>query len=166
MKDIIEIGTIVSTRGLDGTLKINSSFSKNDFIDLKTCFVENEEYKVKFLSGKSGFLFVKLEQVEDVNIAQSLKNKKIFVKRKNISLKNGEYLVDDLINMQVFTDENLFLGYLCDIENFGSKDIYTVKNSKKEYVFCLIDGLIENVDYENNKMILNSKILSEVIVWR
>ena len=66
--------------------------------------------------------------------------------------------------MDVYNSENEYLGKVDDIDNFGAQDIYTVKNGKKEITFCLIDGLFEKVDLENNKLILNSKILSEVMV--
>ena len=166
MKDKIEVGKIVSTRGLDGTIKVNSGFLKQDFKNLKTCFVEDVEYKIENYSGKKLCLFLKLENVNNVEEAEKLKNKKIFVNRENLILKNDEYLVDDLLNMQVFTDENVLIGKLISVENFGSKDIYTTKNNQTEHTFCLIEGLIEIVDYENNKIILNSKKLSEVLIWK
>lgn len=166
MKNEIEIGKIVASRGLDGTIKINSAFLKQDFKNLKTCFVENVEYKIEKYSGKKLCLFFKLENVNNIEEAEKLKNKKIFVNREDIVLKDDEYLVDDLINMQVFTDEDVLLGNLISIENFGSKDVYTIKNNKTEHTFCLIEGLIKEVDYKNNKIILNSKKLNEVLVWR
>ena len=39
-----------------------------------------------------------------------------------------------------------------------------IKNGKKEFTFCLIDGLFESVDIQNKKIIVNSKVLSEVLV--
>lgn len=166
MNKLIEIGKIVSTRGLDGTMKIQSGFNLQDFKNLKVCHINNKEYRVCKFSGKTGFLFLKLNEINDVNVAETLKNQKVYVFRENISLKTSEYLIEDLLNMQVFTDENVFLGTIFSIENFGSKDVYTIKNQNKEQTFCLVENLIEKVDFENQKIILNSKILSEVIIWK
>lgn len=164
MKEFVEIGKIVKVRGLDGTLKVLSGFLPKDFAFLKTIKIENDFFEVEKISGKMGCLFVKLKNINSIADAERLKNKVIFAKHEDISLKNEEYLIEDLIGMQVFTNENVFVGTLCDIENFGSKDVYTTKNNGVENSFCLIDGLIEKVDFENGKIILNSNILSGVIV--
>ncbi|MGN1207961.1 MAG: ribosome maturation factor RimM [Christensenellales bacterium] len=164
MKELIEIGKIVSTRGLDGTVKVLSGFLPDDFQNLTTCLVDKTEHKVKKCGGKAGCLFFNFDDINNVETAEMLKNKSVFVKRENIKLAKGEYLIDDLIGMDVFTNEEVFVGKVCEIENFGSKDVYTLKNGTDEKTFCLVDNLIQKVDYENNKLILNSKILNEVIV--
>lgn len=166
MKEKIEIGKIVRARGLDGTLKVLSGFLPSDFVNLKQVEIDNNFFDVEKLSGKQGSLFVKLKSIKSIEDADKLKDKVIFVRHENIALKNEEYLIDDLINMQVFTNDNKFVGNIKSIENFGSKDVYTTKNKNIEHSFCLVEGLIESVDFKNNKIILNSKVLSEVILWK
>ena len=51
-----------------------------------------------------------------------------------------------------------------DIDNFGAQDIYTIEKDDREYTFCLIDNLFESVDIENKKIVVSSKVLSEVLV--
>ena len=166
MKELIEVGKIVASRGLDGTLKVLSGFLPKDFINLNYCLIDSAEYRILKLSGKSGCLFFKIDGIDKIEKAEKLKNKTIFIKRENISLNKGEYLIDDLLNMQVFTDDGNYLGILTEIENFGSKDVYTIKDGKTEKTFCLIENLIKEVDYLSNKIILFSNILSEVLVWK
>lgn len=165
MQNLIEIGEIVGTRGLDGTLKLNTS-GEGKFKNLKNVYINNVSFLVKKLTKVKNFIYLKLAEIDNINTAEKLKNQFVFVSRENISLDKGEYLICDLLGMDVFNTGNEFLGKVDDIVNYGTKDVYTIKNGKDEITFCLIDGLFEKVDLENNKLILNSKILSEVAVWK
>ena len=164
MQKFIEIGKIVGFRGLDGTLKLLTS-GEGKFKNLKKVYIQNNEFTVKKLSKVKNFIFLKLGEITNLTMAEKFKDSLVFVNRENIDLSKNEYLICDILNMDVYNSENEYLGKVDDIDNFGAQDIYTVKNGKKEITFCLIDGLFEKVDLENNKLILNSKILSEVMVW-
>ena len=164
MKEFIDIGKIVSSRGLDGTVKLISGFSQKDFKNLKTCLIDNVKYEITKISGKSGCLFLKFKEIDNIDKAEALKNKIVFVNRESIVLAAAEYLIDDIIGIEVYTDKGTYLGLVDSIENFGSKDVYTVKNKNLEHTFCLVDGLIESVNFEENKLVLNSEILSGVMV--
>lgn len=166
MQKYIEIGKIVGTRGLDGTMKVLTSTTDTIFCRLKNLYVDNTSYNLIKISKVKNFYFIKLKEITDINSADKLKDKLVFVDRENIKLNNNEYFVCDILGLDAFDDNGKFFGKITDIDNFGSKDVYTIKNDKKEYTLCLIDGLIRNVDFEDNKIIFDSKILSEVIVWK
>lgn len=163
MEKFLEIGKIINTRGLDGTIKVSPLTDDiKRFLKLKKVYVENVCYNVLKASVSGNFAYLKLENVNSVEIAQNFKEKYVLVDRENaVDLKKGEYFIADLIGLKVLTDNGNELGILTDIDNYGSKDIYTVKG-KKEYTFCLIENLILSVDDE--KIILNSKVLKEVLV--
>ena len=163
MEKFLEIGKIINTRGLDGTLKINPITDDiKRFLKLKKVYIENVSYNVLNSSVNGNFAFIKLDKINSVEDAQNFKEKYVLVDRENaVSLKEDEYFIADLIGKQVETDNGKNLGVLTDIDNYGSKDVYTVKG-KKEYTFCLIENLIKSVDDE--KIILNSETLKEVLV--
>lgn len=166
MQKNIEIGKIVGTRGLDGTLKLLASGEKTQFVNLHSVLILNKEYKIKKISKVKNFYFLKLDEVTSINDAELLKDNFVFVDRNNIKLEKDEYLICDMIGLEVFDDNEKFWGIITEIENYGSKDVYTMKNNNKEIDFCLIDGLIKQVDFDKNKLILDANILSEVIVWK
>lgn len=166
MQKNIEIGKIVGTRGLDGTLKLLASGEKTQFVNLHNVLILNKEYKIKKISKVKNFYFLKLDEITSINEAELLKDNFVFVDRSNIKLEKDEYLICDMIGLEVFDDNEKFWGIITEIENYGSKDVYTMKNYNKEIDFCLIDGLIKEVDFDKNKLILDANILSEVIVWK
>ena len=165
MQKFIEIGKIVGTRGLDGTLKLLTS-GEGKFKNLKKVYINNAEYTVKKLNKVKNFIFLKLVEIVDINMAEKFKDNFVFVDRENISLDSNEFLVCDVLGMQVYNQQGEFLGVVDDIVNYGSKDVYTVKNGKNEITFCLIEGLFDKVDLQNNILVKNSKVLQEVMVWK
>jgi len=164
MQNFIEIGKIISFRGLDGTLKIKTESNDTNFIGLKKVYIKNQEFSVKKLSKVKNLIYLTLCELDSLTKAEQFKNEYVFIKRENIKLNTNEYLICDMLGLKVYNSKNEFLGEITDIDNFGSKDVYTLKNGKTEITFCLIDGLFESVNLMENKIIVNSKILSEVMV--
>ena len=164
MEKFLEIGKIINTKGLDGTIKVMPLDSEKSFVGLKKIYIDNDLYNVVKVSSNKGFVFIKTKEITDINVAETYKEKYILAKREDLKLDNNEYFICDILGCDVYNSENEFIGKVVDIDNFGSKDIYYLKNGKKELTFCLIDGLFEKVDIENKKIIVNSKVLSEVLV--
>lgn len=164
MEQFLEIGKIINTKGLDGTLKVLPLDSENSFKNLKVIYINNQPFNIKKVSNNKGFVFIKTKEITKIEEAEIFKEKYILAKREDLKLNKNEYFICDILGCEVFNSENELIGKVVDIDNFGSKDIYYLKNGKKELTFCLIDGLFENVDIENKKIIVNSKILSEVLV--
>ena len=166
MEKFIEIGKIVNTKGLDGTMKVVPLDSENSFKGLKTVYINEQQYSVSKISSNKGFVFVKTKEIAKIEEAEKFKEQYILANREDLKLNKNEYFVCDIVGCEVYNRENEFIGKVEDIDNFGSKDIYYLKNGKKDLTFCLVDGLFEKVDLENKKIIVNSKVLSEVLVWK
>lgn len=164
MEKFLEIGKIINTKGLDGTIKAMPLDSDKSFLGLKNIYIDGNCYSVCKISRNKGFVFIKTKEITDINMAETFKEKYICADREDLKLNSNEYFVCDILGCDIFNSENEFVGKVDDIDNFGSKDIYYLKNGKKELTFCLIDGLFEKVDIENKKIIVNSKVLSEVLV--
>ena len=164
MEKYLEVGKIVNTKGLDGTVKVlGLTDDINRFLELEKVYIENNQYKVLRSYVQNNFAYLKLSGITNIEQAERLKEKYILIDREDaVSLNEDEYFITDLLNCEVYLNDGKYLGILTDIDNFGSADIYTVKDKKSEYTFCLVDGLIISV--EDNKIILDSEILKEVIV--
>ena len=61
-----------------------------------------------------------------------------------------------MIGLDVFTDDNEYLGKLEDIYNTGSNDIYVVKNELgKQILLPAIEDVIKSIDMDNKKVIVH-----------
>ena len=162
MKDILEIGQIVNTRGLRGEVKVNSfsqdskRFEKLDVIYIK----ENNElksYKIEKVTYNKNQVILKLENINHIDYAEKLRNKYIYVKKSQLEeLPEGVYYISDLIGLDVYDEKNNYLGKVDDIFSTKSNDVYVIKNELG--VNKLLPGtneVIKDIDLDNKKIIVN-----------
>ena len=162
MKDILEIGQIVNTRGLRGEVKVNSfsqdskRFEKLDVIYIK----ENNElksYKIEKVTYNKNQVILKLENINHIDYAEKLRNKYIYVKKSQLEdLPEGVYYISDLIGLDVYDEKHNYLGKVDDIFSTKSNDVYVIKTE-----LCVnrllrgTDEVIKNIDLDNKKIIVN-----------
>ena len=102
-------------------------------------------------------VLVKFEGIENPEQADLLRNSYLIVDRETEEpLEAGRYYIVDMIGLDVFTDDNEYLGKLEDIYNTGSNDIYVVKNELgKQVLLPAIEDVIKNIDMDNKKVIVH-----------
>ena len=154
----VAIFEIVKPQGIKGELKVKPLADDVSFYsDIEEVFVssEKETRKIISLDFRGGFGYITLSGI-DINRANLLRGKEIFISRELMKSKmaDDEILMDDIIGFKVvYGDNKEEIGVLDDIQNFGSSDVFYVKNNKKEILFSNIDGVIAEID-ENKKLIL------------
>lgn len=149
-EDRIKIGKIVNTFGIKGELKV---YPYIDYIDeLSKIYIDNKEYTLSKSRNQKNVVIIKIKGIDDINLVEGLKNKEIEIDRADLpKLKEGEYYIEDLIGLDVYTDEGKLLGKLDDIFNTGANDIYQVNN----ILLPAIPDVIKKIDIENQKIIVH-----------
>ena len=110
-KQFIEAGKVVNTHGVKGEVKIQVWLDSPEFLKkFKTVYIDNKA--IKLVSGRvhKGFLIAVLDGVDDVNAAMSLKNKTVFIDRKDARLPKGAYFLQDIIGAAVVTEDGESVG--------------------------------------------------------
>lgn len=162
MEQLMEIGQIVNTYGIKGFVKVVAfTDNVNRFEDLKTVYIETkkgmENHKIEEVKYSKNTVLLKFEGINDINVAQNYKNCYIKIDRKDaVDLPENTYFIVDLIDIEVYTDEDILLGKIVDIYPTGSNDIYVVKNEEgKQILLPAISQVILKVDVQNKKMIVH-----------
>ena len=155
MENILRVGTISSTHGLKGEVKV---FPTTDdparFKKLKECLLyDGKNYldlKVECVRFFKQFVIVKFKDIDDINQVEKYKGKDIFVTRENaVPLEEDEVLIPDLMNHNVITDEEVVLGGLTDVLQTGANDVYVVRgDGDKEILLPATRECILDVDFE------------------
>ena len=162
MQKYFEVGQIVNTFGINGTVKVKPFTDeierfeelKNVLIDknnkLIKCEIENVKYQKQMV-------LLKFKGLANINQAEQYKGCYLKIERKYAKkLPEGTYFIADLIGLNVFTEDGKLLGYLEDIYNAGSSDIYVVKTELgKQVLLPSIKEVIKQVDLENEKIIVH-----------
>ena len=162
MTKYLEIGQIVNTFGIKGMVKVKPfTDNRERFSNLEKIYIKNKsgqtEYKIQEVKYHKNMVLIKFEGIENPEQADLLRNSYLMVDRETEEpLEAGRYYIVDMIGLDVFTDDNEYLGKLEDIYNTGSNDIYVVKNELgKQVLLPAIEDVIKNIDMDNKKVIVH-----------
>lgn len=162
MESLMEIGQIVNTYGIKGFVKVVPFTDNiNRFEDLKTVYVETkkglENFEIEEVKYSKNTVLLKLKGIDDINIAEKYRNCYLKISRENaVKLPEDTYFIIDLLDIKVYTDEDIYLGNIIDVYPTGSNDIYVVKNEEgKQVLLPAIGEVIKTVDIQNKKMVVH-----------
>ncbi len=150
MENNIYVGYINSFHGIKGELKVLSEFEKEDFVYKKgnIILIDNKEYEITSVRKHKNFILITVDNLFDINLVNNLIKKDIYFKKENLNLKEGEYLLSDLINYEIIDNEKV-LGKVIEIRyNKIHKFLYCSYNNKNYYI-PFIDNYINKVDIKN-----------------
>ena len=156
----ILIGKIVNVHGIKGEVKIYTYTDdiKNLSKLKKMYFDKNMQDEHKVLSSKiqNNMLIVKFEGIDDVDVANKLRDTDVYTKKEEIKQKD-KYYIEDLISCEVIKleDESL-IGKVAYVFSTGANDVLEIDlvDGKKVY-FPMIKDVIKNVDIENKKIFVS-----------
>lgn len=162
MNKYLELGQIVNVKGLKGKVKVNSFTDDNTkFERIPKVFIKQKqnltEYEIEEVGYSKNQVILKFKNIDTVEEAEKLRNSYIVVDREIFGeLPEGVYYIADLIGLDVYTENNEYLGKVDDIFNTGSNDVYVVKaENGMQKLLPGIDEVIKKIDLESNKIIVN-----------
>lgn len=145
----IEAGRIVNTHGVAGEVKIEVWLDSPQF--MKKCgriFAEGRELKIESAREHKGFLLAKLEGIDDVNAAMTLKGKQLTIDRADAKLPKGAFFLQDIIGASVVKEDGVELGNLAEIMETPASCIYVVRG-EREHLIPAVPEFILKTDAEN-----------------
>ena len=166
MKFELTIGKVLKPRGLKGELKIELYASDSArFSHLKRLKIDGIEYGIDRISPEGAIGYVSLEGIDTVEKAEALRGKLITANRNDLpKLPDGKYYIVDMIGLDVVVSGEM-VGEVCDVLQYGSADVYVVKNGANSFSFPAISGLVKQVDLDLGKIVLDDMIFPRVVVY-
>lgn len=160
----IEIGKIVKEQGIKGDVKIilfaDADF---DFSSLKKVYIDSQEAIVEKSYSVSGGIGVKFDIINSRIEAGKFRNKLVYANKADIVCHKNRYFIADLINKLVKLDNELEIGVLVDVQNFGSADVLYLSSNERKILASHIDGLIVSVDDQN--IVFNAEKFNQVAIY-
>jgi 16S rRNA processing protein RimM len=144
------IGEIVSTQGLKGELRVSLFEGYNEnFKNFKFFYMDNEKFAIEKFRFKKNLLILKLENIDDINDAEKLIRKKLYLFKDDIKLEINEFLIDEVIGFKAYYNANE-IGVITDIDIVkSSQGVIVVENSEKTFMIPLHSNFIEKRDMKN-----------------
>ena len=186
MKSELTIGKVLKSRGLKGELKIELYASDSArFSHLKRLKIDGIEYGIDRISPEGAIGYVSLEGIDTVEKAEALRGKLITANRNDLpKLPDGKYYIVDIgpgagehggeviacgtaeeIMKNPDSITGAYLSEVCDVLQYGSADVYVVKNGANSFSFPAISGLVKQVDLDLGKIVLDDMIFPRVVVY-
>lgn len=157
-KKFLEIGKIVSTHGIKGEVRVQPWCDDSELlteIDILYFNQGKEEVVIENARVHKNVVVMKIENVNDMNSAQLLRNKILYVDREDLLLDENTYFIQDLIGMKVidFDNEEKVYGKIIDVTQTGANDVYHIEDENGNVVLIpAIADVVKETDLDNDIM--------------
>ena len=155
----IETGKIVGTHGVKGMVRVQPWSDSGDFLkNFKHFYLDNKgEKRIDATSVKphGNIVLIAFKGIDSIEEAEKLRNKIIYIDRKDVKLPKDRYFLIDLLGCEVFdNDTGDLLGKLTDVSETGANDVWHITKDGKEYLVPAIDEVIISIDIDEQKIVL------------
>ena len=161
MEQKLQVGIITATHGLKGEVKVFPTTDDPErFRKLTKIYLDTgKEYKELQVAGVKFFknqVILKFKEFQDINEVEKYRGKDLLIDREQaVPLAENENFIVDLIDMDVYDEEEKRLGTLTDVLQTGANDVYVVETEEgKEILLPAIPSCILTVDVENARMVV------------
>ena len=155
MKKFLEAGKIVSTHGIHGEVRMESWCDSPEILSkVKKIYFENgaKELGAKMRAHKN-IVIAKIDGIETVEDAQSLRNTVVYIDRSHVKLEDGQYFLQDLFGLDIFdVDTGERYGELTDVLKTGANDVYVMKMAHREVLIPVISDVVIGIDLDKNRV--------------
>lgn len=160
----MQIGIITKPQALKGQFRVKpTKLLFEDFKDLKSVIIKSKTYNVEKVIFRDSFVILKVEGIDDVDTAESLRNVPIFVEdNDDEDLEEDEYLIDELIGSKVVDDKGVLIGSLTQVNAYGGASVFTVESGDKEILFPHARNVIKSFDKDSKTIVVDRKIFEEI----
>lgn len=158
--EYIVVGKIVNTHGIKGDIKVYPYTDDiNRFSKLGKVYIGEEKlsFEIENIKYHKGMVLMKLKEFNNINDVIFLKEELVFIEEKDkVELPKDTYFIYELIDCQVFDSNNKPIGYVKDVLQNSSNDIYVIKDNNKEYLVPAVKEFIKEINISEKKIIIET----------
>ena len=149
--DLVYVGKIVNTHGIKGELRILSDFEKKELVFKvgNVIIIDDEEHTIRTYRFHKVFDMITIDELDNINDVLCYVGKNVYVSRDSLKLRENDYLLSDLIGLDVVFNDTLY-GIVKDYSN-DINPLLKVEYDKNYYI-PINSNYIKNVDLNNKKI--------------
>jgi len=149
--DLVYVGKIVNTHGIKGELRILSDFEKKELVFKvgNVIIIDDEEHVIRTYRFHKVFDMITIDELDNINDVLCFVGKNVYVSRDSLKLKNNDYLLSDLIGLDVVFNDTVY-GIVKDYSN-DVNPLLKVEYDKNYYI-PINSNYIKNVDLNDKKI--------------
>lgn len=162
--DLISIAKVLNFHGIKGEAKVGFSKGREKQIEaLKKVYIKKEknfsELNVVSVRFHKQFAIIKFKEFKTVNDVEAFKGCDIYLTKEEVenNLDDDEYLISDLIGMDVYDEDGSCIGTITAIGENLANNLLSVKDGNgKEHLVPFVKELVPIVDLKGRKVVLNN----------
>lgn len=153
--ELIETGKIVGTHGIAGDVKVQAWADSPDvLLDFEYIYIDGRRFDIEYARIHKNNVLYKFYGIDNLNKAELMRNKIIYVDRSFFDLEEGEFFIKDLLTLTVVdADSGKNYGRITDVLKTGANDVYEITDADgiARMIPAIKDVIIET-DIENKIM--------------
>lgn len=159
----IYIGYVQGVHGLRGDLKIKNRFERPEAVFKKgnTIYLNEEAHTITNSKFYKGFYLTTIDNLKDINLVEKYKGFDVYFKKSDLHLEKDDYILDDLINLNIVNDGKNY-GKVKEIIDNKAHKILLI-DYKKSYMIPLVQEFVKKVDL--NKKEITVENIEGLILW-
>lgn len=116
-----------------------------------------QPFTIEATRWKGNLLLVKFSEINDRTLASTLTNALVYISSDQLPpLAEGEFYYHEIIGMDVYEENDTYLGVLLQVLDTGANDVYLIRDdSGRETLLPAIEDVIIEINREQNKMIVS-----------
>ena len=156
--EFVAIGKLRRPHGIHGEMLMSLLTNTPEFLKPGLEAFIGESHRLVHISriqGHKDNLIISFEEFSDRDEIGLFRNELLWVRTENLPpLSDDEYYLHQVIGMQVIDKENdNVLGIVTDVLETGANEVIVVRNpSGSEYLFPVIDQVIQDFDFNGNSL--------------
>jgi 16S rRNA processing protein RimM len=145
MDELVFIGKTISTHGIKGELKVLSDFEYKDrsFKVNNEIMINNIMHTITSIRYHKNYILMGIDNKNNINDILKYVGFNIYIRKDDLNLQAGEFLLKDLIGLDVIDDKN-YLGKVKEIV-LGRHNNFIKVSGEKEFLIPFIDNYIVGV---------------------
>lgn len=161
--ELIKIGAIIATRGLQGEVKVfptTDFLEERFFVGAKMMLSQNNEVKhlvtIKSISNIKNIFAIKFKEINSIEEAEKYLRFDIVIKKSDAKLPKGYVFDSDLVGMMVVSIEGITIGVVSEVLNNTSQKTLRIKREgEKDILVPIVDFFVKETDIEKRQITIN-----------
>ncbi len=162
MENYVSVGKILNFHGIKGHARVG--YSRKDFLaSLIDVFIKSGSdylpFEIEDIRFQKNFAIIKFREINSINDLLPYKGSFICVKEEVVreNLEDDEFLIDELVSLEVFDEEGKKLGFVVGVSNNGANDLLSVRtNSKKVALIPFVKAIVTDVSIKEKRITINN----------
>lgn len=152
----ITLAAITGAHGVAGEVRLKLLGEGLESLKAHKRFNDGALKLVKLRSDNKGGAIARFEGVSDRIAAEKLRGTALSVSREDLPpLEDGEFYHSDLIGLRAVTEQELHIGHVRAVENFGATDIVEIeKPDGKTFMVPLTAQAVP--DWNAERLVVNA----------